>query len=658
MHGKRVNFSLLFILAIALVSFLKQEAIWAGAVTTQSGRHVLLRGIGWSPWHFKEHWNLSQATIAQDTALLKEAHINCLRTWGPAKRQTVEGRYQQGFYMVPTVGRSGLTKSRFADGTEGGIAFADPQNIARFRELCREAAEEVAGAEGCPVLLLGNEYSLVGQDAKGNWGYLGFDEVTQTQFARWLQERFGTVERFNAACGTNFASLSEVQAPGEGKVRYQWWLFLREVFDSYMRAGYEAVKAVAPALNVSYAKLMGLRWDPATEDARLQFLEVQGDNLYWFWHKNWAWFNAYLNDLISHTPQRPVLITETGFLSIPLGPERAARLTKQVLMNLFMHSQVAGVCIYVYCDEWYWDGNLAEQAPGESWGILTADRQKKPSYEAVREIYGLIEQRLEPLLIAARDEPAVWVSSQSLDGLLGGSIASRHVLMKQALYNLGVPFRALHSEDLVRLPELNPPKLILCDDVLLNDWRAERRQSAENDAGATLEQYVRNGGQVLYVAEKPFSALYGQLSISEKLAQVKAEAPRRARQVVPLGRGRLIFVPRAQLTNGEARTLVREFLADFWPKQPVRLIQVSPPDKAREVFWRILPCGEAQLLWVVNMSESPVEVAFHLSNTRAMSLGTDGKIMYVGTDEMRLAPLDTYAVFQLEQKGETAAPRK
>jgi len=658
MHRKRVNFSLQFILAIALVSFLTQEEIWAGAVTTQSGRRVLLRGIGWSPWHAKEHWNLSQATIAQDTALLKEAHINCLRTWGPAKRQTVEERYRQGFYMVPTVGRSGLKKSRYADGTEGGIAFADPQNIARFRELCREAAEEVAGAEGCPVLLLGNEYSWVGQDAKGNWGYLGFDEVTQTQFAHWLQERFGTVERFNAACGTNFASLSEVKAPGEGKVRYQWWLFLREVFDSYMRSGYGAVKAVAPALNVSYAKLMGLRWDPATEDARLQFLEVQGDNLYWFWHKNWAVFNAYLNDLISHAPQRPVLITETGFLSIPLGPERAARLTKQVLMNLFMHPQVAGVCIYVYCDEWWWDGNLAEQAPGESWGILTADRQKKPSYEAVREIYGLIEQRLEPLLIAAQDEPAVWVSSQSLDGLLGGSNASRHVQIKQALYNLGVPFRALHSEDLCRLPALNPPKLILCDDVLQDDWRTTRSPRAENDAGAALEQYVRNGGQVLYVAEKPFSALYGPLSISDKLAQIKAEAHKRSRQVIQLGRGRLIFVPRVQLTNGEARTLVREFLPECIQKQPVRLIQVSPPDKAKEVFWRILRCGAAQVLWVVNMSESPVEVAFRLSHTRANSLATDGKIEYAGAEEIRLAPLDTYAVFQLDRQSDMAAPHK
>ena len=93
-------------IAAALV-FASLSCTWspqaqAGAITTQSGRKVFLRGIGWSPWHATEHWHHSQKTRDLDLRLLKEAHINCLRTWGPATRKSIEESYRRGFYRVPT----------------------------------------------------------------------------------------------------------------------------------------------------------------------------------------------------------------------------------------------------------------------------------------------------------------------------------------------------------------------------------------------------------------------------------------------------------------------------------------------------------------------------------------------------------------------------
>lgn len=615
----------------------------AGAISTQSGRKVFLRGIGWSPWHATEGWHHSQATRQLDLRLLREAHINCLRTWGPATRRGVEQRYEQGFYWVPTVGRKGLKPSRFADGTKKGVSFLLPENVQRFRELARAAAEQVAGLEGCPVLLLGNEYSWVGRNKSGNWAYLGFDDLTQREYRQWLQRRFGSVDVLNASCGTQLQSFENVRPPGKGRLRYQWWLFLREAFEAYMRAGYEAAKKAAPSLNISYAKLMGTHWDPCTEDARLQFLDVQGDNLYWHWKKDWAWYDAYLNDLIANAPDRPALITESGFPTIPLGPDRAARLMKQMLANLLMHAQVGGVCVYAYSDEWYVDGDPTTQAPTESWGIVTAHRRIKPSYGAVQEVYGLIQRRLEPYLLSAHAQPVVWVSGQDLDGILGGHDTSRRVEVIRALYNLGVEFATLNSEDLCRVDELFPSRLILCDDVLRNEPARAVSGNGGADAGAALERYLRAGGQVLYVAERPFEALYGRLRISAELASL-ASSGRPAPTKVSLGQGSITLVRRAALTPRQARELVRTFVRESTKSRPVAVSRVRPAEAVDGIFWRIWQGEAERVVWLVNNSNGPVDLSLRIRRGKLAVVGTDSATVEKGAHEMVLHSLNTYAV--------------
>ncbi len=549
--------------------------------------------------------------------------------------------YQRGFYVVPTVGRKGLKPTRFADGLEKGVCFADGANVERFQQLCESAAREVAGVEGCPVLLLGNEYSYVGRNRAGVWTYLGFDEVTQQAFRQWLWRRFGSVELLNRACGTQYGTFEQFKAPGRGRARYQWWLFLRETFSKYMKAGYEAAKRAAPRLNISYAKLMGSHWDPCTEDARLSFLDVQGDNLYWHWHKDWAWYCAMLSDLVANAPDKPCLITESGFQSLVLGEERAARLMRQMLANLLMHPQVAGVCVYAYCDEWYMDGDPAHQSPAESWGIVTAWRQPKKSYEAVAEVYKLIEQRLEPYLLAARDAPAVWVSAQELDGLLGGHKTSRRIEVIRALYSLGIPFRSIKGEELCHVDKVAPPRLILCDDVLFNDLSAIGGLGAGLDAGRAIERYIKAGGQVLYIAERPFEALYGQLDISPELKRVVERANPRA--TASIGRGRITVLRLASPTHVQAREAVREFMSSYLSSRPISLVRIEPADAGEELFWRVWNFEQGALVWVVNEGARALDVTLRVPSGATL-VGSDGAQALVTPGQVHLRGLNTYAV--------------
>ena len=613
-----------FVIGMTLVCL--ASSAWAGGLTTQAGTKVLLRGMGWSPWHASEHWNLSEATQKLDLEFLRGMNVNGLRSWGQVSPDAFRTWGARGFSFVPTVPRPPKA-SRFADGKPGNIVYVSPENIQRFRGLCAETAKQALDQPGCPAVLLGNEYSCVGQDKSGNWVYTGFDDETQAAFRAWLQQRFGTIAALNAACGTAFAGFDSAIPPGSGTFRYQWWLFLRDSFETYMKAGYDAAKAVAPHLNVSYAKLMGTHWDPATEDARLGFLDVQGDNLYWNWHANdWAWYNAYLNDMAANAPGKPVLISESGFLSIVLGPGRAARLTKQMLMNLFMHAPVAGACIYCYSDEWYVDGDEAHQAPGESWGIVTADRKKKPSTDAVAGVYRDIAA-LQPYLLEAREEPLVWVSSQDLDGIAGGADITRHVEVERALYNEGVTFAALRTDDLAHVDTLRPRKLILCDTMLPDGLSASANPVGKVDTLAALMRYLRAGGEVLLLNEKPLRTLAGELPPAATFAQSG-----------PVGKGRLTVIQVGARRPGELHHLVRDFMRADLAAQPVSV------SGGTDLFWRLVKSRGDTLLWLVNGGESPVQAKIQSRRGSWQLLASDGK---PGEESTGQIAVDTYAVLKL-----------
>ncbi|MCD6351625.1 MAG: hypothetical protein J7M26_05855, partial [Armatimonadetes bacterium] len=269
------------------------------------------------------------------------------------------------------------------------------------------------------------------------------------------------------------------------------------------------------------------------------------------------------------------------------------------------------------------------------------------SYESVKEIYGLLEQRLEPFVLTAEDEPVVWVTGQDLDGILGGHDTSRHVEIERALYNLGLSFRALNSDDLLRLPAIKPPKVILCDDVLRNDLAAVGGHGAGDDAGAAVEEYVRQGGQVLYVAQKPFSALCSELRIGPELAKLAASEEKPVRLTLTLGKGRLVYARGDKLTASQARELVVEFLASELPVRPITVARVTPARASRNLFWRVLHSGDEKMVWLLNMGDGPLDVTLRTRGQQLHLVASDGaRLEPSGATSARVVGLNCYALLE------------
>ncbi len=616
----------------------------AASLRGEGGKPVVVRGIGWSPWHQTEHWGLSPATNALDRQLLHGAHINTLRSWGEVSPEAVRERLADGLYTIPTFHcREGL-KAEFADGSPHGLAPSDPATREGFARQVEQQAGKMAGLEGCLAVLLGNEYSAVGVNPNTkDYQYTGFEAPTQARFRAWLQERFGDIAALNRHCGTNLASFDEVKPLATRRLRYEFWLFQNRAFEAFMRAGHEAAKRAAPDRPTSYAKLLGTHWDPFTEDARLSFLDIGGDNWYWNWTNDWARTNAFLNDLIAAAQGKPVLLTEGGFLSRAVGEARAARLTKQMLWNAFLHPEVAGFCVYAYCDEWYVDGNPDEQTDAESWGIVTADRRPKPSYYAVAEVYAIIEQ-LNDFFATCQAPPVVAVSNQALGALVEDASTRLHEEIGRVLYASGVSFHSAMPADVHDLDPRTTPRLIFCDSLF--DCEPDGSRSALE----AFLRYVWKGGQVLYLCPRPWRLVYGEATLPQEL-RFAPEAP----ATVRYGRGMIRYLPRDEFTPEELETLIAGFLRDTRAPELLRVTGVTPPSRRHDAFCRLLTSGQRRIVLLVNAGDALLRsVRLTVPGaTGARLLYADGASLRTvpepGGIGLRVSELETYALVEVTQ---------
>ena len=473
--------------------------------TGHAGELPFLRGMGWSPWHATHGWNRPPEVVAEDYRLLAEMRVNALRTWGGSKRANLERQFaEHGLYLVPQVGNIPGPPMAFADGKPGHPAYVHPEALAALAERAGALAKELAGAKGLAAYNLGNEYSWVGTDKDGRYQYQGFDEATLAAFRKTLQERFGDIANWRRLTGredTDFASILPPRGQNDSLLFWEWWRFQREAFGCFLRAGHAAIHAADPETPVTYALLCGNRWDAATEDADLPFLELQGDNLYYHWDQDWVKYAIRLSRRIG--PGRPILVTETGVNTQRYpDPIVAARLMRQMLWTLLLHSEVKGVFPFVFCDEW-WHGEdpKAPDTTGDYWGVLTADRKPKSTYHAVRETYAAWE-RLAPVVDARQNEIDVLVSDQAIDrwrGLAGPSVTQ----VCRELYVRGVSFRlvsVLRPQDLAATD---------CKRLLLLDSHLPDNPDGTSPVRAALRAFAERGGQILCLSEKPFQALYG-----------------------------------------------------------------------------------------------------------------------------------------------------
>ncbi|MBT3377909.1 MAG: hypothetical protein HN742_16790 [Lentisphaerae bacterium] len=470
-----------------------------------SPAHPFIRGIGWSPWHATHGWGRPAEVVEGDFDILADLHVNALRPWGPSSRKGADALQERNLYLLPQVRHPKTPRMSFSDGKAGHTVFGAPESLAAISAAAEAVARELKGHPAVLGYNLGNEYSWVGQNKSNNYQHQGFDDLTLELFRASLADRFGTVENWNEKTGMACASFADVTPPtgsGSSLLYWEWWRFQREAFGGYLRAGHDACRRVDPAKPVTYALLCGGRWDAATEDAALDFLEIQGDNLYFHWGNTWLGYSVRLARRIG--PGRPIYITETGINTWQeKDPTHSDRLMRQMLWMLVLHPEVKAVFPFVFCDEW-WHGKdpKAYDCKGDAWGIVTADRKPKSTYNAVKETYAEFS-RLDSLLNSRESEIELLVSDQVIDRWKGRRGPEVNEICDE-LYRGGVSFRLV---SLLRPSDLSATS---CNRLLLLDSAIPNEPDGRSPALDALESFERRGGEIIYISDKPWQAIYGE----------------------------------------------------------------------------------------------------------------------------------------------------
>lgn len=161
-------------------------------------------------------------------------------------------------------------------------------------------------------------------------------------------------------------------------------------------------------------------WPPARDlrlDRDLDFLCY---NVYPFYPPEVAarGFGRFIaEELVPLAQGRPLLITEFGINTIEVSPERQAEVLDESWRAL-LSAGAQGGFVFEFADEWWknydnpvqapdwWrripapdDHLTADEDPEEAYGIVEVDRQPKPAYHAVRDMFS---EDVEPMAPASR----------------------------------------------------------------------------------------------------------------------------------------------------------------------------------------------------------------------------------------------------------------
>jgi len=165
-----------------------------------------------------------------------------------------------------------------------------------------------------------------------------------------------------------------------------------------LRDLYAGVKAVDPDHPISHAN-----WPPARH-LNLGFLDFISFNVYPLWPPEVVamGFGKYVESILRPIAAgKPLLISEFGANTIEAGEEGQARLIRDSWESL-LHAGAAGGIVFEFADEWWknynnparpgdwWtrvpapDDELQhDEDPEETYGIVNADRTRKPAFATV-----------------------------------------------------------------------------------------------------------------------------------------------------------------------------------------------------------------------------------------------------------------------------------
>jgi GT2 family glycosyltransferase len=142
----------------------------------------------------------------------------------------------------------------------------------------------------------------------------------------------------------------------------------------------DCVKSVEPDALVSYANF------PSTEYLETEFADFLAFNVYLHHEED---FRRYLSHLHNLAGDRPLVLTEIGIDSLRQGTVFQAETLGWQLRACF-ETGVAGTVVFSWTDDWYafpLSGDGGFQVKDWSFGVVDAERRKKPAFWAVKDYY-------------------------------------------------------------------------------------------------------------------------------------------------------------------------------------------------------------------------------------------------------------------------------
>jgi hypothetical protein len=617
----------------------------AAFLTAADGKRVFVRGVGYSPYHPTQGWDLTSAMQNLDRQLLRGLGANAIMLWRPLSVADAAAWYQAGLYTIPQVDYVPAVQSIFPNGQDAPVpVYLDATNHTGLREAAKAMGARLKDSPGVLAVSLGNDYAWSAFSGDLGFAYAGSDDATLGAFRTWLWQRLGSEERFAELMGRSAGRPQDAVPPvglTPAPLYWEWWQFMRQGFSDYLKEGWTGIHDGGCARPVTYAAPRSVRWDPATEGAGLPYLELVSGNLFHEQGRDFGAFCASLDRMICEANGRPVLISETGAHTLGEAAQTAPQTIKQSLACALLHPEVAGVCLYEFCDNWQRAGKPNQQEdsdPREYWGLVSAQRAPKPTYTVAASMFALMK-RQETLLQEWQSPPEVILSEQDLDWWrLGGNEANYFETVAAELYRMGISFRLAGPEALKRLDPQKQPRLILCDSVLAGtpERPTEGLQAVAN--------YLAAGGQVLYLSRIPWRCAY---AVGQAPPELAVGTDKNV-QVRGYGKGLCTIVPAYDTDRAALRYHLTGFLADVLAQRPISLTAPEGTD----VFWRVFTHPSGRWLWVVNAGPGPVrEVTMRLSGglprKQVILKESDGARLSWRRTGAALTGLQTYALIKL-----------
>jgi len=643
-HNSLSPHGFLPVLALALLAIHSAHAAW---ITDTSGKRVFVRGIAYAPYHPTELWALSGRTRGTDYHLMRELHANCIITWNKMTYEDIEGWWKEGLYCIPQVTYRPPRLSIFANGYDAPVPiYVNADNLQGMRDTARDFSSALKGNPAVLAVSLGNDYAWSAFSGDLGFAYGGYDDETLQAFRSNLKRRFGTVEAFVRRSGQEIVTFDDALPPkglNPQPLFGEWQVFMREAFGAFLDKGKEGLRAVGWEAPVTYCQPYGVKWDPASQGSELPGLDIVSGNIFYAQSRDWSLLCTDIDRLIAGARGRPVLITETGAHSLMGERDTAPRKIKQSIACALLHPEIAGVGVYEYCDEWHRSGNPEKQDDTdarEHWGLVTGHRDQKPAFGAAAEMLGFIE-RNEQRFQQWQSRPEVLLSMQELDwwrvGGLDGSFCER---VAAELYRHGVSFRLADSQSLLNLDPAQCPRLILCD-----SWLFSSPDGSQSVARAVVG-YVEAGGEVLYIAQRPWRQLYGDEFIPEELVPPPDGAPVNR----DYGSGRITVIPTYNIEDRDLRFILEDYLGDALHTRPVT--DLSAPEGRPQVFWRVFQDDEGLWMLAVNAEKDRIQrlkLQLHegMDRERVDVRGADGARISREDGELYLLDLNAYALVYL-----------